>query len=91
MLRLTNPQDREANVRILSIDDEGLRGGTVSLTLPAKQSMHLDLSQLENGNSLLFRGQFGNGTGLWRLSVESDSQIHVMHLLQDSRKPLFLY
>lgn len=88
MLRLTNAQDHDVNVRILSLDDNGLRGGTVSLTLTPKQSLLLNSNQLENSDISLFRGQFGNGIGMWRLSIESDAQIHVMHLAQDSENRL---
>ena len=79
-LRLSNPGEEPAAVRITGIDDAGESPGEdVDLTIPAGASLTFTARELETGAGL--RGALGDSTGKWRLSVESDVPISVMSLL----------
>ena len=76
-----NPGDRVAKVTVEGTDDTGVSpGGAVAFTLVAGAVRTLDASQLETGGDGL-DGALGDGTGKWRLTVESDRPILVVNLL----------
>ena len=80
MLRLINTGDDFAEVLITGTDDAGERSeGTVSVSVPPGASLTLPAEQLESGDGL--EGALGDGTGKWRLSVNSSQSIIAMSLL----------
>ena len=80
-LRLINPGEAAAAVRISGIDDTGEAGeSTVEFTLPAGASRSLSAQALESGERLI--GALGDGEGKWRLRVTADHPIRVMSLLR---------
>ena len=79
-LRLINPGEMIARVTVAGIDDAGATpGSTVGFDVPAGESVTLTGSALELGAGL--EGALGDGTGKWRLSVNSDRPIVAMSLL----------
>ena len=75
-LRLVNPGDRPARVRIEAIDDRGVPAGTaVRLEVPARGARNVTAQELE---SVLG----SDGTGMWRLEVTADQPIKAMSLLE---------
>lgn len=84
-LRLANPSPREANVRIVGIDDDGNSpGSTVEVGVGAGQATTLTAADLEAG-STDFAGALGNGRGKWQLNITSSERIMVMSLLESTR------
>ena len=80
-LRLVNRGEAPAAVKIRGIDDTGVSpGGEFSTTIPALASSTFDAHELEAGTGSSADG-LGNGTGKWRLEVESEQDILVMSLL----------
>ena len=84
-LRLVNPATRNAQVEIRAWDDAGVEapGGAVSLTVGAGASASLEAGSLEDGARGL-GGRLGNGEGGWRLAVQSDRDIQVMSLVENT-------
>ena len=82
VLRLVNPGDAEAEVKIGAVDDQGIWApeGDVTLTLGAGEARDLTAAALESGGED-FNGRFGDGEGKWRLSVSADRALHVLSLL----------
>ncbi|MCY4477043.1 MAG: hypothetical protein OXC70_03505, partial [Gammaproteobacteria bacterium] len=81
-LRLINPGDGSAAVTIAGIDSHGQSPGTgVSVTIPAGASLTYTSAELEIGNGPGLRGSLGEGTGAWRLIVDSAQPLQVMNLL----------
>ena len=81
-LRLINPSSEPAYVAINGIDSLGRAPGTgVSVTIPAGASLTYTAAELESGNGAGLRGSLGDGTGEWRLVVESQQPLAVMSLL----------
>ena len=80
-LRLVNFGSAEAQVVVTGIDDTGASPGTeVRITVPAGAAGTVTAAELETGTDA-FEGALGNGSGKWRLRVESDQPIRVMSLL----------
>lgn len=73
-VRLLNREDRAGNVMLWGIDDAGQRSpGTITLSLAANESRQLNSQDLESGNEVKeITGGLGQGTGNWRLVVQSD-------------------
>ena len=79
-LRLVNPTAEAAGVVIAGVDDAGASPGTaVALEVPAGASVTLTASELESGTGV--DGALGDGTGKWRLGVESETAVVVICLL----------
>ena len=72
-VRVTNYTEQSGTVSFYAVDDAGRRVGPVSLSLGARETVHFNSGDLENGNSSkgLTRG-VGNGQGDWRLEWETD-------------------
>ena len=85
VLWLVNPGDADAAVTIAGVDDEGVSPGTAVHTMvPAGSSRRLTSSELESGASdAIDSGALGDGSGKWRLRVESDQPIRVMSLIEN--------
>ena len=81
-LRLINPTDATAEVTIRGTDDKGMPGsGEVSLSLDAGTAREIAADQLEEGGTGL-EGMLGDGSGKWRLQVESEQAVVAMSLLE---------
>ena len=81
-LRLINPTDATAEVTIRGTDDKGMPGsGEVSLSLDAGTAREITAEQLESGGTGL-AGMLGDGSGKWRLQVESEQAVVAMSLLE---------
>ena len=75
-VRIINHSNRAGSVRIHAIDDTGLRFAPVALSLDAKQTRHFNSGDLEYGNpSKGLSGGVGDGTGNWRLELETELDI----------------
>ena len=82
LLRLVNPGDEAAEVTITAVDDRGSSpGGGVTVTLPAGSSVTYTAAELESGSATGLEGSIGDGSGKWRLLIESESDIVAMSLL----------
>ena len=81
-LRLINPSEEAAAVRISGLDAAGEAGeSVVELTLPGRASRSLRAQALESGEDEWLSGTLGDGAGKWRLRVTADQPIRVMSLL----------
>ena len=81
-LRLINPGDETAEVRIAGIDGQGEEpGSVVTLSLAAGESRTLDASELETGDAEGLDGALGTGSGKWQLHVSSEQPLQVLSLL----------
>ena len=75
-VRITNRSYRAGTVSILAIDDEGERFGPVSLAIGRRASAHFNSGDLEEGNpSKGLPVGVGDGTGNWRLQLDTDLDI----------------
>ena len=84
-LRLINPGSGPAEVAITGIDSRGeAPGHGVAVTLPAGASLTYTAAELESGASAGLRGSLGDGTGEWRLLVESEQPLQAMSLVSSS-------
>ena len=82
ILRLVNPSEATADVAIRGTDDRGMPGaGEVSLSLEADTAREITAAALESGATGL-TGALGDGTGKWRLEIESDQPVVAMSLLE---------
>ena len=82
VLRLINPGSELAEVAISGVDALGWSlGDGVTLTLPGGASRTYTAEQLQTGEGVGLRGSLGEGTGEWRLTVESKEPLQVMSLL----------
>ena len=78
-VRVINRDDRSGTVRIHAVDDEGVRFGPIDLSLDAKQTRHFNSGDLENGNpDKELSDGVGDGTGNWRLELETDLDIEAL-------------
>ena len=81
-LRVVNPGEENARVRIEGIDDEGASpGDAVEFTLPGGRSRTLSAQELESGDARGLSAGLGGGKGKWRLAVTANQSIEVMSLL----------
>ena len=83
-LRLVNPGEDDAVVRVTALDDAGSApvGGEVGLTIPAGEARLVSSQELESGDAGL-DGSFGDGAGKWQLRVSAaGATLHVMSLLE---------
>ena len=74
--RITNYTEAPGTVRINAVDDSGQRFGPISIALGARETMHVNSNDLENGNpNKGFSRGVGNGQGDWRLEWETDLEL----------------
>ena len=70
--RIINRSNRAGSVQIWGTDDAGKRRGPVRLSLDALATRQFNSGDLERGNAAKgLSGGLGNGTGDWRLDLES--------------------
>ena len=75
-VRVINHSNETATVEILGVDDSGQSRGPVTLTLGAKRTIHLNTTDMEDGDSGKgLSGGLGTGTGNWRLHLSSRQDI----------------
>ncbi len=79
-LRIVNTSSAGAEVSVIGVDDRGVTSDKVEMNIPAHAARTISSGDLENGSADL-NGSLGNGTGRWRLNIESKSQLLVMSLL----------
>ena len=78
-VRVINRSNRAGKVRIHAIDDEGRRFEPIELSLDRKQTRHFNSGDLENGNpDKGLSGGVRDGTGNWRLELETELDIEVL-------------
>ena len=82
-LRLVNDGDKAAEVAVSGVDDAGVPGGEVRLTVPPGAARTLTAALLEAGGEDV-EGALGDGAGKWRLTVASDNPVTVMSLLESA-------
>ena len=88
-VRIINDSESAGTVRIHAIDDEGERFGPVELSLDALQSGHFNSGDLENGNSEKgLSGGVGDGSGNWRLELDTDLNITALAYIRTPRGSL---
>lgn len=75
-IRIINHSNETASVRIVGVDDSGERKEPITLTLDAKRTIHLNTTDMEDGNSDKgLPSGLGTGTGNWRLHLSSHQDI----------------
>lgn len=75
-VRIINRSERDGTVTIYAIDDSGDEAGPVTLGLDAKQTVHFNSGELEQGAPTKgLSGNVGSGQGNWRLKLETDLDI----------------
>ena len=78
-VRLINPGEAEATVRIVASDDTDRAYETLSLAVGANEAVHFNSRDLEVGNAAKgLAGSTGAGEGDWRLTISSDADIDVL-------------
>ena len=78
-LRVINHSDIGGQAQITGFDDGGNEHGPVTLSLEARQVVHINSDDLETGNSDKgLSGATGRGEGDWRLELASDLDIEVL-------------
>ena len=78
-LRVINHSDIGGEAQITAFDDGGNEHGPVTLSLEARQVVHINSDDLETGNSDKgLSGATGRGEGDWRLELASDLDIEVL-------------
>ena len=83
-VRIVNRSDEAGHVFIEAVDDAGARAGPVRLHIGARQAVHFNSEDLENGNAGKGLGS-GIGTatnGDWRLSVVSAFDVEVLSYIR---------
>ena len=80
-LRLVNTGESAEGLSIEGVDDQGGRGGPVTLTLAAGEARTLSASDLENGAPGL-TGRLGDGAGKWRLFITAGQPVFGVSLLE---------
>ena len=77
-VRIINHSYQAGTVRIYGTDDSGVDFGPVTLELDARQTRHFNSGDLETGNSSKgLSGALGNGSGNWRLRLETELDIEL--------------
>ena len=75
-VRIINHSNRAGTVRLHAVDDAGQRRGPATLAIGALATRHLNSGDLEAGNPAKgLTGSFGDGTGNWRLELDTTLDI----------------
>ncbi len=84
-LYVLNPSSTMAQVTISAIDDRGnaAPGGNVAFSLAANSAIEFSSADFEQGNPAKgLQGSFGDGTGKWRLSIQSNVTLGLKSILR---------
>ncbi len=83
-VRIINESNQSGSVRILAFDDGGTAANPVEIQLGAKQAVHFNSEDLENGNA--YKGiNAGIGRpvqGDWRLDIETALDVRVLAFIR---------
>ena len=82
LVRIVNRSNRSGTVTIHAIDDTGRRRGPARVWIGARQTKHITSQQLESGNGLSGGRGVGDGTGNWRLELETTLDIAPLAYIQ---------
>ena len=75
-VRIINRSNRAGSVSIEAVDDSGRRFGPIHLSLDAEEAVQFNSRDLERGNpGVGLSGGVGDGSGNWRLELESTLDI----------------
>ena len=88
-LRIVNRSFQSGDVRIHAFDDTGERFGPITLALDAEEAVHLTSRDLERGSAA--KGLpvgLGNGSGWWRLALETDLALTPLAYVRTPQPPL---
>ena len=77
-VRVINRGDTAGEVAIASFDDDGKDYASLTLAIEAKQTLHFNSKDLEEGNEAKGLVGTGSGVGDWRLELTSDLDIEVL-------------
>ena len=78
-VRIINQSPRDGVVNITAIDDSGLRIEGAKLSIAARQAIHFNSTDLQEGNENKgLSGGIGSGEGDWRLELTSDLDLIVL-------------
>lgn len=80
-LRVINPNEEQATISIMGVDDDGNEPAPVTMVLDAGHGRTISARELEEGSSEL-HGALEDGKGKWQLYVESDVPVIAMSLLE---------
>ena len=85
-VRVINHSSNDGEVTIVPVDDEGVQGGKVTLSISANNTLHFNSDDLETGNEdKNLTGSSGPPTGGdWRLELESELDIEVLSYIRTS-------
>ena len=88
-VRVLSHAAESAEVRISAVDDTGVAAGPITLVLEPGAAVHLTATDLESGNpdKGLSEG-FGDGTGSWRVLVESTLSVEALAYIAAPGGPL---
>ena len=84
-VRIINRSNQAGTVSIHAIDDSGQRFGPISLSLDAKETVHINSEDLERGNrSKGLPSGVGSGHGDWRLELDTNLDIEPLAYIRTS-------
>ena len=84
-LRVVNGAEAAGEVRIEAYDDSETVYDTLTLSLDAGETVHFNSNDLELGNTAKgLSGRTGSGTGDWRLTLSSETDIDVLAYIRTS-------
>ncbi len=82
-VRVINQGAQAGEVRIVPVDDSGMRKSPLTLAIDAGAAVHFNSDDLEDGNPAKgLTGSSGGGTGAWRLQLESALDLQVLAYLR---------
>ena len=81
-LRLINRGRQPTTVRIRGIDDGGDSSRQVTVSVPAGATREFTAAELESGSGIT--GALGTGAGRWRLVLESEDDLVVVNLMENT-------
>ena len=84
VLRFSNTGEGRATVTIRGIDDAGVAAGPVTAELGPGESASYAASELESGSAPGLTGSLGDGSGAWRLRLETgEGSLYATNVLVD--------
>ena len=77
-VRVVNRSNQAGDVRVAAIDDDGMRLDAFTVSMAAWETQHFNSNHLENGDPARGIRGVGEGTGDWRLVLDSDLDLEVL-------------
>ncbi len=82
-IRFTNLNAQSVDVEIQGIDDAGSFSDTITFSIPPLGSQQMNSDDIEFGNTNKgLSGQFGSGSGNWRLLVAATDEIEISNFFR---------